>query len=366
MKILSVMGTRPNFMKLAPLHRAMSHYPDIQSILVHTGQHYDRQMSEVFFEQLSLPKPDYFLGVNGGSHTKQTASIMLALEEVVQKEKPDLILVVGDVNSTLAGALVAVKSGIRLAHVEAGLRSGDRAMPEEQNRILTDSVSDYLFVTEKAALVNLEKEGIPKEKVFFTGNCMIDSLVYFIKKAEQLDILKSLGLSPKNYVLMTMHRPSNVDNREGLEKILSMVELISDKLRVVFPLHPRTRSKLQEVGLLEKLSGLKQVILLEPQGYLEFQNLVMNASAVLTDSGGIQEESTYLNVPCLTFRENTERPVTIESGSNELIPDLNPELACQKIVAILQGKWKNSKIPELWDGKAADRIVAILHKKLSQ
>lgn len=365
MKILSIVGARPNFMKVAPLHRAFQAYPNIISKLVHTGQHYDEQMSSIFFDQLELPKPDYYLGVSGGSHTQQTAKIMLAFEEIITAENPDLVVVVGDVNSTLACALVAVKMGVKLAHVEAGLRSGDRRMPEEVNRILTDSIADLLFVTEQSGLINLQNEGVPVEKVFFTGNCMIDSLVFYREKAATLDVLTQQGLSRKNYVLMTMHRPSNVDTAGGIENIMRLIELIAQQQPLVFPLHPRTRHSFDQMGFSQRLKDIRQLHLLEAQGYLEFQQLLANASLVLTDSGGIQEESTYLQVPCLTFRESTERPVTVEIGSNELIPDLNPELALEKVVAILNGKGKQGKIPELWDGKAAERIAALINQKLN-
>ncbi len=361
--MLSIVGARPNFMKMAPLHRAFQAYPGIISKLVHTGQHYDAAMSQVFFDQLELPKPDYYLGVGGGSHTQQTAKIMLAFEEIAVVEKPDLVLVVGDVTSSLACALVAAKLGIPVAHVEAGLRSGDRRMPEELNRILCDSIADMLFVTEKSGLENLQKEGIFAEKTFFTGNCMIDSLLFYQKKASQLPVLESLGIASRKYALMTMHRPSNVDNLAGLETVLRMIELIAAHVTVVFPIHPRTRAKVSEMGLNDRLNNIQHLHLLEPQGYLEFQQLMTHAAAVLTDSGGVQEETTYLQVPCLTFRETTERPITVEIGSNELISNLNPDLVREKVLTILAGNWKQGEIPELWDGKAADRIAALIHDR---
>ncbi len=360
MKILSVVGARPNFMKVAPLHRAFKKRSGIESKIVHTGQHYDARMSEVFFEQLELPKPDFYLGIGGGSHTQQTAKIMLAFEEILEKEQPDWVLVVGDVNSTIACALVAVKMQIPVAHVEAGLRSGDRKMPEEINRILTDSISDLLFVTEQAGMDNLSREGIPPEKVFFVGNCMIDSLVHYRPKAAQENTIIKLCLQPKGYALMTMHRPSNVDTLEGLIILLQMVERISQYLTVVFPIHPRTLNNLENFGLRSRLFHNKNLHLLEPQGYLECLSLMENAAVVLTDSGGIQEETTYLQVPCLTFRQTTERPVTVSIGSNELLADLDPELAHTKILQILAGNWKTGQIPPLWDGQAAERIADIL------
>ncbi len=360
MKILSVVGARPNFMKMAPLHRAFQKRSGIESKIVHTGQHYDARMSEVFFEQLELPKPNYYLGIGGGSHTQQTAKIMLAFEKILEKEQPDWVLVVGDVNSTIACALVAAKMQILVAHVEAGLRSGDRKMPEEINRILTDSISDLLFVTEQAGMDNLSREGAPPEKVFFVGNCMIDALVHYRDRAAQADTVLKLGLQPKGYALMTMHRPSNVDTLEGLVMLLQLMERISKCLPVVFPIHPRTLNNLERFGLRARLFHIKNLHLLEPQGYIECLSLMQNATVVLTDSGGIQEETTFLQVPCLTFRQTTERPVTVSIGSNEMITDLDPELAHTKIRQILAGNWKTGQIPPLWDGHAAERIADIL------
>ena len=362
-KILSIVGARPNFIKMASLHRAFRQYPHFNSMLLHTGQHYGDQMSAVFFDQLELPEPNYYLGISGGSHTQQTAKIMLAFEPIVAAEKPDLVLVLGDVNSTIACALVAVKMGIPVAHVEAGLRSGDRRMPEEINRILTDSISEYLFVTEPSGLENLKKEGIPAEKVFFTGNCMVDTLLYYQEKSAQTNVLKQHGVSPKNYVLLTMHRPSNVDTSEGLETIFHLIELLTEHLPVVFPVHPRTRLNFERYGLVERFKNVKNLRLMVEQGYLEFQHLMANATVVITDSGGVQEETTFLQVPCLTFRESTERPITVEIGSNELLPELDPLLAFAKVQQIFQGAWKAGKVPDLWDGKAAERIAAVINQQ---
>lgn len=347
-------------MKVAPLHRAFVASGRIDSKIVHTGQHYDAKMSEVFFQQLELPQPDYYLGVGGGSHTQQTAKIMLAFEEIVAQERPDLVLVVGDVNSTIACTLVATKMNVPLAHVEAGLRSGDRSMPEEVNRILTDSVSDYLFVTEHAGLVNLAKEGVPDEKIFFVGNCMIDSLAHYREKAKNYSVAAQLGLSAGGYILVTMHRPSNVDSPDGLEKILRMLELSAPLSPVVFPMHPRTRKNFETFGLEARLQALPNLHLLEPQGYLEFLGLMENARVVLTDSGGIQEETTYLQTPCLTFRASTERPITVELGSNTLLADLDPARAFAHVQAVFEGRAKKGIIPPLWDGKAAERITETL------
>ncbi len=363
MKILSIVGARPNFMKVAPLHRAFLNYPDIESKIIHTGQHYDAKMSDVFFNQLELPKPDYFLGVGGGSHTQQTAKIMIEFEQVMKAEKPDIVLVVGDVNSTIACAMVAVKEHIPVVHVEAGLRSGDRRMPEEINRIMTDCISDQLFVTEIAGMNNLKRESIADEKVHFVGNVMIDSLVYYREKASRLTLLDEMGLKPKSYVLMTMHRPSNVDSEEGLKNILTIIKDTAARKTVLFPVHPRTLKNMETFGLLDELRSLSDVIILEPQGYLEFLYLMENAEIIITDSGGIQEETTYLKVPCLTFRESTERPVTVEVGTNYLLSDLNPESVRELVTKILDGGAKEGHIPDFWDGHAAERIVDILREK---
>jgi UDP-N-acetylglucosamine 2-epimerase (non-hydrolysing) len=364
-KILSVVGARPNFMKVGPIHKAFSKRPEIQSIVLHTGQHYDERMSEVFFRQLELPKPDHYLGIGGGSHTHQTANIMLKFEEVLHQEQPDLVLVVGDVNSTIACALVAVKQQIPVAHVEAGLRSGDRRMPEEINRILTDRISDFLFVTEQSGLVHLAHEGVDDSKIHFVGNVMIDSLVGFRAKAANSSVLSDLGLSPKSYVLMTMHRPANVDNREGLEKILTMMRSILEDCPIVLPLHPRTAKNFEKFGLDNELRSLAGLHLLEPQGYLEFLHLMEHAKVILTDSGGIQEETTFLQVPCLTFRDSTERPITSLLGTNTLLASLDPEEAIAHFRNVLSGDYKEGVIPPFWDGKTAERIADILIEKLA-
>jgi UDP-N-acetylglucosamine 2-epimerase (non-hydrolysing) len=366
MKILNIVGARPNFMKIAPLHRAFQKYPQIQSKIIHTGQHYDERMSDIFFNQLELPKPDYYLGVGTGSHTQVTAKVMLEFEQVVIKENPDLILVVGDVNSTVACMLVAIKMNIPLAHVEAGLRSGDRAMPEEVNRVLTDSVSDFLFVTEQSGMINLAKEGIPDEKVFFVGNVMIDSLCYYREKAKTIGILESIGIRSKEYILATMHRPSNVDSKERLQDIIQIIRNATAQLPVVLPIHPRTSNNMKKFGLFDELANIKNLHLLEPQGYLQFLALMDNAVMLITDSGGIQEETTFLKVPCLTFRSSTERPVTVELGTNQLLSDLNPETVKLKMVEILDGKTREGVIPPFWDGHAAERIAALLYSKFKK
>lgn len=360
MKILSIVGARPNFMKVAPLHRAFLANKNIESKIVHTGQHYDAQMSSIFFEQLELPKPHYYLGIGTGTPTQQTAKIMMAFEEIMTLENPDLVLVVGDVTSTIACTLVAVKMNVPVAHVEAGLRSGDRTMPEEINRILTDSISSYLFVTEQSGLDNLKNEGVPAHKIFFVGNVMIDSLVHYLKKSEQSTTLKDFGLTPKTYVTMTMHRPANVDTQIGLEGIIKIIENTSKHQKVVFPIHPRTLHNIQKFGLLPRLEAIENLILTEPLGYLEFLQLTANSAVIITDSGGIQEESTYLKVPCLTFRDTTERPITVTLGTNQLLADLNPDTVQEHYLAILNGQSKKGSIPPLWDGNTANRIAEIL------
>ncbi|MEM6965113.1 MAG: UDP-N-acetylglucosamine 2-epimerase (non-hydrolyzing) [Bacteroidota bacterium] len=362
-KILSVVGARPNFMKIAPLHRAFQKEDKIISKIVHTGQHYDERMSDIFFNQLELPKPDFYLGVAGGSHTFQKANVMLAFEKILLEEKPDLVVVVGDVNATAATSIVAVKMGIPTAHVEAGLRSGDRQMPEEINRVLTDSIVDMHFVTEQAGLVHLAKENIPKEKVHFVGNVMIDSLVHFREKAKANDILQQLGIAPKSYILMTMHRPSNVDNTKSLNDILKIVKNATQQLPIIFPMHPRTSKNLNKFHLYKSFKDVPNLTILEPQGYLPFLHLMDNAKVIITDSGGIQEETTFLQIPCLTFRSSTERPITVELGTNQLLSDLNPVTVASKLADILNGKTKKGIIPPFWDGHAADRITQIILAK---
>jgi UDP-N-acetylglucosamine 2-epimerase (non-hydrolysing) len=469
MKIISVVGARPNFMKVAPIFRGINERrktlearrktleeiiirqsaivggqkedkqstknqaPDsgsptkigagssgmtipsnlnptlysqspITHLICHTGQHYDEKMSKVFFDELELPKPDFYLGVGGGSHAEQTARIMIEFEKVLLEEKPNLVIVVGDVNSTIACSLTAVKLGIKVAHIEAGLRSFDRSMPEEINRILTDSISDYLFVTEKSGLENLEHEGINRSKVHFVGNVMIDSLAYYLPKIEKremedagdekkntstppIDRGKRLSMTNEmkklnsqqstnfskttklvpgitnyfhpttNYILVTMHRPSNVDDRDRLAELLKMLNRMAEKRKVLFPVHPRTRNNIEKFELSSEISG--NLIITEPIGYLDFISLIKNAEVILTDSGGIQEESTYLGVQCVTLRPSTERPVTVEIGTNHLVGDSFVE-AERVVYEILSGQKKKGKIPELWDGKAAERIIQVI------
>ena len=360
LKILSVVGARPNFMKVAPLHRAFVASGQIDSRIVHTGQHYDARMSDVFFNQLGLPEPHHYLGVGGGSHTHQKANVMLKFEAVLAEERPDLVLVVGDVNATTACTLVAVKAGIPVAHVEAGLRSGDRAMPEEVNRVVTDAICQYHFVTEHSGLVNLARENATSRGIHFVGNVMIDSLVHFRDQARAETTVRELGLTPKRYILTTMHRPANVDDAAPLAEIVAMLEGCAERLPVVFPMHPRTANRLDEHGLRDRLDAIAGLHVLEPQGYLQFLHLMDNAALILTDSGGIQEETTYLQVPCLTFRDTTERPITVELGTNILMDDLDPARVLHAVDEVLAGKRKRGVVPPLWDGHASERIAGIL------
>jgi len=364
LKIISVVGARPNFMKVAPLHRAFKASGKIDSKIVHTGQHYDARMSDIFFNQLGLPQPHFHLGVGGGSHTYQKANVMLKFEEVLEAEKPDLVLVVGDVNATTATTLVAVKMGIPVAHVEAGLRSGDQKMPEEVNRIVTDAICQYHFITEHSGLVNLARENSVSKGIHFVGNVMIDSLVYFRKKAAEGKVLEELGLGSKTYMLTTMHRPHNVDGEAGLRDIIDILRRSAERLPVVFPMHPRTRNNLTKFGLLDDVLSIENLHIMEPQGYLQFLQLMDNARLIVTDSGGIQEETTYLQVPCLTFRDTTERPITVELGTNILMADLNPDTVMEEVDNILEGRAKTGIVPPLWDGHAAERIRDILLAEL--
>ncbi len=366
-KIINVVGARPNFMKIAPLMAEYQKRRDIQPLLVHTGQHYDEKMSDFFFRDLGIPQPDVNLEVGSASHAVQTAEIMKGFEPVVLEHKPDAVLVVGDVNSTIACGLVAVKLGIKLIHVEAGLRSFDRAMPEEINRVLTDSISDLLFCTESAGVDNLRAEGVAPERIHMVGHVMIDTLLHHLQRAQQSTILDDLHrqgvLNGSPFAVVTLHRPSNVDDPVTFSRILDALEVIQKDLSVLFPVHPRTRKNLAHLGLQARIDRLTNMHLLDPVGYLDFLRLQATAKVVLTDSGGIQEETTILKVPCLTLRENTERPVTVTIGSNQIVGT-----DTQKIVAAYQdavsGKWRKPQIPPLWDGHAAERIVDILETKL--
>jgi UDP-N-acetylglucosamine 2-epimerase (non-hydrolysing) len=347
--ILHVVGARPNFIKAAPVIRAAKHRGLIQ-ILVHTGQHYDRDMSDIFFTQLEIPDPDVNLEVGSGSHAAQTAEIMRRFEPVVLGHKPDVVLVYGDVNSTAAAALVCAKLHFPVAHVEAGLRSFDRTMPEEVNRIVTDRLSDMLFTPSEDGDANLRREGVPREKIHRVGNAMIDSLIRLLPAAKKCP---ANGL-PKRLALVTLHRPSNVDDGENLQNILNALSQVSEHLDIVFPVHPRTRQRINEFGI-----RVPRLHLLDPMPYIEFLALQTRATVVITDSGGIQEETTFLGVPCLTLRHNTERPITVTLGTNTLVGD-DRDMLVHEIHEILAGKGKNGVVPPLWDGHAGERIVEIL------
>lgn len=362
--VICVVGARPNFMKMAPILRAFAaHQPAIPTLLLHTGQHYDRDMNDKLFEDLRLPHPDINLEVGSGSHAVQTAEVMRRFEPVVDEKNPSCILVVGDVNSTLACTLVGVKKGIPVVHVEAGLRSYDRAMPEEINRVLTDQVADLLYTTERSAAENLNREGISDERIRFVGNVMIDSLLSNRALARNpSDSLSAAGVDPAliqgGFGIVTMHRPSNVDHPEVLQSLLGVLREISESIPLVFALHPRTKGNIERFGL-GKLIDSTRMLMLPPQGYLEMLGLMANARIVLTDSGGLQEETTALGVPCLTMRENTERPITVEQGTNTMVGrDINS--IRHHAAEILAGRGKSGRVPELWDGHTADRIAADL------
>jgi UDP-N-acetylglucosamine 2-epimerase (non-hydrolysing) len=364
LKVLNIVGARPNFMKVAPIYAEMKRRAEeageFEPLIVHTGQHYDAAMSDSFFNDLGLPKPDVYLGVGSGSHAAQTAKIMTEFEPVVLEHKPDWVLVVGDVNSTIACALVCAKLGIKVAHVEAGLRSRDRTMPEEINRILTDSISDLLLTPSTDGDENLKAEGIPAEKIRFVGNVMIDSLLGQLEIAKRSSVREALNVKEKEYAVVTLHRPSNVDERETFSGILEALLEISRQIPVIFPAHPRTKAKISEFGFGEQIEN-SNIQLIEPLGYLDFLRLYSGARLVLTDSGGLQEETTVLSIPCLTLRENTERPITIEMGTNQLV-GVDKEKIKTAAAEILQKNPSNNsaKIPPLWDGKAAGRICDAL------
>lgn len=355
---MSIVGARPNFMKVAPIHRAFLNYSDkVEHKIVHTGQHYDSNMSDAFFKDLEMPEPAYFLGVGSGSHAEQTAKVMLEFEKICIEEKPDLVLVVGDVNSTAAAAITAVKLGAKVAHVEAGLRSRDRSMPEEINRLVADAVCDYAFVTEPDAIKNLKSESFPEENLFFVGNTMIDSQKFALPKAEKSDILKKLGLDSGDYFLFTIHRPSNVDDPNQLAAIIEILNFAAERRPTIFPIHPRTRKNAEKFGLADELRKSNRLKLLDPVGYVDFLALTKSAFAVLTDSGGIQEETTALGVQCATLRPTTERPITVEIGTNIMLDPYDKEEIKAAIEKYDSGFKKVGKIPEFWDGKAAERIA---------
>ena len=364
-KIVNVVGARPNLPKIAPLLREMQRRPEIEPILVHTGQHYDEGLSDIFFRQMGIPAPQVNLGVGSGSHAVQTAEILKRIEPLLIEQSPELVLVVGDVNSTIAVSLAAVKLGIRIAHVEAGLRSFDRSMPEEINRVLTDALADYLFVTEESAIENLLKEGRPREAIHFVGNVMIDSLQHFLSLAHNSligdDLALKTGAYWRRFAILTLHRPSNVDSIEKLRCLLRAIDSVAKEVPVIFPVHPRTQHRLTQAAITHH----PNISVIPPVGYLDFLCLLSKAMLVLTDSGGIQEETTALGVPCLTLRENTERPITVSQGTNLLV-GTDPTRIVAAAKEVLAGRGKTGRVPLLWDGYAAERIVDILVKHVSR
>ncbi len=363
-RIACVVGARPNFMKVAPILHAMKKKPELQPLLIHTGQHYDKYLSDVFFDELGIDPPDISLGVGSGTHAQQTAAVMVAIEKVLiqanDKGEPfDRMVVVGDVNSTAAAAIAAVKLHIPVAHVEAGLRSSDRRMPEEVNRVITDAICDMLLVSEPSGVENLKREGHLDQHIHLVGNVMIDTLLAQVERAKTMGTVEQYNLVKNQYGVITLHRPSNVDDPEVLRGLIDVLIDISSEMDFVFPIHPRTKARLEEFGLESRLNDCAGIRCLGPIGYLEFLNLTSQASVIVTDSGGLQEESTALGVPCLTMRENTERPITVDEGTSTLIGSSASDLhACLR--KVIDGTYKTGKCPDLWDGSAADRIVEIL------
>ena len=358
MKVVNVVGARPNFVKIAPLMQAMTRSNNLEPVLLHTGQHYDYNMSESFFRELEIPEPDVYLNVGSDTHGRQVAKIMKEFDEFCEEHNPDLVVVVGDVNSTMACSLVAVKRHIKVAHIEAGIRSFDRNMPEEVNRIVTDSVADLLLPPSSDAVENLLKEGHNEDQIHLVGNIMIDTLLKNQQKILRSDILRTLNIKSGEFALLTLHRPSNVDDVRSLGNIIEALEVIQNRIKIVFPVHPRTKKRIEEFGLLNRINSSGNIILTEPLGYFDFGKLVYDANFVMTDSGGIQEETTVYRIPCITIRENTERPVTVWEGTNKLAGS-DKEKIVDFAGQILDGNWKKGTIPELWDGRTADRIVNI-------
>ncbi len=359
MKLLNIVGARPNLLKVAALMEAYKLHPEIEPVLVHTGQHYDRAMSELFFEELGIPEPSINLGVGSASHAQQTAQIMRSFEPVLVENAPDCVVVVGDVNSTIACGLVAVKLGVALAHVEAGLRSFDRTMPEEINRVLTDAISELLFCTEPSGVDNLRREGVAADKIHFVGNVMIDTLLRNRDRAQASQVLEGLAVEAGSYAVLTLHRPSNVDDEGVFENLVAAIEAMQEVLPLVFPIHPRTMAMAHKFGFAKRLEDCPNLHLAEPVGYLDFVKLMSNARLVMTDSGGVQEETTILGVPCLTLRDNTERPITVECGTNRLV-GTERKAVLSGFRAIIDSPPAPGDRPPLWDGRAGERIANVL------
>ncbi|PKN26168.1 MAG: UDP-N-acetylglucosamine 2-epimerase (non-hydrolyzing) [Deltaproteobacteria bacterium HGW-Deltaproteobacteria-21] len=360
-RIHLIAAARPNFMKIAPLYHALKRESWAEPVIVHTGQHYDPGMSGAFFQDLELPAPHFHLGVGSGTHAEQTGRVMIEYEKLLAGGKPSLVVVVGDVNSTAAATLTAAKMGVKVAHLEAGLRSFDRTMPEEINRIVTDALADLLWTPSRDADANLLREGVPEEKIRFVGNIMIDSLEIMRLRIDRTDAWRKYGLERGRYGLVTLHRPSNVDGRESLERLCSELIGIGSKIPLIFPVHPRTRKNLEATGLMTRLKESRGISIEEPISYVPFMNMVFNCRFAITDSGGIQEETTYLGIPCLTLRPNTERPITVTEGTNRLI---KPEELGSHVHALLENHGPKGKIPELWDGHTAERVVKSIHRFL--
>jgi len=359
LKIAAVVGARPNFMKIAPILKEIEQYPGHGVVLVHTGQHYDIDMSKVFFDNFSIPEPDYNLGIGSGPHGEQTGKIMIEFEKVCIAEQPDIVLVVGDVNSTLAGAIVAKKLHIKVAHIESGLRSFDMHMPEEINRLLTDAVSDYLFVSEQVGIDNLRNEGISQEKQFLVGDIMIDALLLVMDKIKAKNQYREFSLEKNKYIVVTAHRPANVDDRDNLAGIIGALKQLDKKYPLVFPIHPRTKKNIEKFGFEKDIDQMKNLIITEPQDYISFMSLISDSKSVITDSGGLQSEAAYLGKPCITLRDTTEKPATIKCGSNRLVGN-SADKVIEAVDDVLSGRWGVMQVPDLFDGQTSQRILSVL------